>query len=132
MTAIAGVLLAIMGVSASGGDSAQGPSFEKALQLAKANRGTAQGKQYDAQLAKYSEAHDADITGACIETERPPNVAPFQVVLEVSMDGSISKAMVKPETNVGKCYRDKVRERGHLPKPPHAGYWILVEMSFSP
>lgn len=129
---LAGLLLAIMAISACGRGSTEEPSFEKALQLARTNLETPQGKEYDAQLAKYSEGHLPEITRACVEAEKPSELAPFQLLLEVSGEGSISKAMVGPAANVGKCVRDKVQERGQAPRPPHAGYWALIEVGFSP
>ena len=102
-------------------------TFDEALRAAENNEMTPEGVAYEAPLARFSSKHFAVLIGDCMEEFEAPDTASFRVLLKVRENGAIAEGLVKPETNLGVCFRNKLKRR-RLPKPPRPGYWVLVDV----
>jgi len=125
--------LAFLGIAAAGSspDQSQTVTFAEAVRAADANSATPEGKRYDGQLAQFASEHEGAAMGACVEASKVPDMSSFQVVLRLTAKGKVNQALVKPETNVGVCFRDKMKTEA-FPAPPKADYWIRIDMQLRP
>lgn len=103
-------------------------TFDQAWGKAAANLATPEGKKYDTSLGTFARAHHTPHMDACFAAVAKPDRSAFQLALRVGADGSIERALAKPETNLAVCFRDRLKQ-GKLPSPPAPGYWVQVEMS---
>ena len=66
----------------------------------------------------------------CTATAAASEYRSFDLVMNLSQDGSVNQVLVRPETSVALCVREAVR--GDIfPAPPMAGYWVHIHMSIT-
>jgi len=106
-------------------------SFQTALRAAEANLRTEAGLAYDRTLSAYFPQHYGAAMDDCVKAEKTGDLAAFTLAFKLVEDGHVESALVRPESKIATCLRDKVKQ-GQLPKPPRSGYWVRVEMKFGP
>ncbi len=102
-------------------------TFAEAVGAARDNEQSTEGARYEKALTRFSSEQLGVLIGGCVEAVDRPDRSSFEAVLKIAQDGAVMKALVKPETNLGVCFRDKLKHR-LLPKPPRAGYWVRFDM----
>ena len=121
------MLLVMLAAPAAPPEAAKEETFADALKAAKDTWATAEGKAYDdALVASVTDQYD-DAISTCIEANKSPDVASFQVVAKIDANGAVTKTLTQPETEVAKCFASNVKEIKY-PKPPKANQWILIDM----
>ncbi len=105
--------------------------FSKARTRAKANLEEPVGQEYDRLLHAHFERHNASVLQQCFQTTKDPEVKPFEMVFRLSKRGEALDVLVWPETNIGGCFRNGLKEQS-FPIPPEEEYWAYMEMRFAP
>jgi hypothetical protein len=67
----------------------------------------------------------------CLQKISDPDTSAFEMVFQLGHSGDVLEGMVRPETNVGVCFRDALRAR-RFPPPPAPKYWVHMEMRLAP
>ncbi len=119
------------GPSPRPGERAAPETFERGLEQANANVLTPEGRSYDAQLAQLSPERDTPLMDACFLAVKKPDPTSFRVVFRLAADGAVEAALVRPDTALASCFRDKLKAE-RFPRPPRGGYWVLAEMKIVP
>ena len=108
------------------------PTFAELLALAKRDLATEKGAAYDTTMGKQFASNQGEGVNTCLEgaskSSMPEN---FQAVIVVDKDGKVSKVVLSPETEEGKCIR-KLLLQEKFPKPPTAPFHDLMDMTFKP
>jgi len=108
---------------------AQGPgeSFLKALREAKQNQQTPAGQNYDRVLSRYFEQQAGVPMQRCFASTKEPDARSFEMLFRLSKAGKVLDALVRPETNIAVCLRDKLK-RQVFPAPPEERFWAYMDM----
>lgn len=90
-----------------------------------ANAQTPEGKAFDEALGEaFGREHGKTIQRCAKEVKRP-NLSNFELFLRLGADGKVVEALVKPETNLGLCVRDKL-VGWSAPAPSRPDFWASV------
>jgi hypothetical protein len=63
----------------------------------------------------------------CTKSAAEKDLANFEVLMKIGVDGGVTKAFVSPPTKVALCLREDVL-KGNFTPPPKPAYWVKVEM----
>jgi hypothetical protein len=110
--------------------AAEDETFDLRLKEATRNRESEVGRKYGDAFSKEFGPQYAPRLSKCLEQTGDPAAKDFEMLLKLGGDGSIEKAMVRPETKVAVCFRDLTKQAKY-PAPPSEGYWHLVGIRFS-
>ncbi|MFI5340816.1 MAG: hypothetical protein ACHQ7N_13375 [Candidatus Methylomirabilales bacterium] len=105
------------------------PSFAELLARAQQNMGTDEGTAYDKVMGRQFESKYTDTVARCVRVAGTPEPEPFQAVIVVEQDGTVSKVVLDPETEVAKCIRRALLQET-FPEPPFAPFHDLLRLSF--
>jgi len=106
-------------------------TFEQALQLAKANVSTPEGKTLDHNVASWFGQRHAETMNRCTAGVDDSELVSFDLLVKLGADGRVLKAAVRPETKVATCVLRAV-EHDVVSRPPRADYWVRIAMSLKP
>jgi hypothetical protein len=74
-------------------------------------------------LRKYSGA-----VTSCSRINKGSSLTPFQIVLIITSDGTVSQVAVNPETDMSKCARQRLL-KAKFGRPPFAPFHDLMKVS---
>lgn len=105
------------------------PEVASMLSSASANQSTAEGQQYnkvvwDALRRNYGMAYKS-----CKEPLGQERTESFDLLIEVSGDGSIQVARSWPQTELGDCFAPQLLN-GKIAAPPKPSFWVSVPFHF--
>ena len=103
-------------------------AYEKASQSAESNAATPEGKAFERRVAKWFGTHHAATMDSCTNDVPASDLQPFDLLLQLTLDGRIEKAITRQESSVATCVR-KAMENGVIAEPPTDHYWIHISMS---
>lgn len=122
----------LLGVFVQAASSAQAPDgLAVAEAAAKANAATPGGKSYGEDLGRAFGKEHAGSVGACAKTIRRPTLTNFELFIQADRDGRVRSVLVKPETNLSTCVRDRLKA-WKVPSPPEVAYWSRIEVLLQP
>lgn len=130
MRAILGIALSILFISSAAGAEQPAPSsFEQLVEQALRCQATPEGRAYHYVVAKaYQSKLSVGLT-YCSQLTRETGRDPFQAVLAIQANGKVSQAEVSPQTNVAKCFRERLL-RATFPPPPFAPFYDARNVTF--
>ena len=105
--------------------------FIKAVAIAKENLATTAGRAYDHRLSDYFNHSNSSIMSKCFQEIADRDKRAFEMVFILSKNGTVQDILIWPETNIGTCFRNKLRDKS-FPIPPKDGYHAYTEMHFNP
>lgn len=104
-------------------------TFEELLSKAKQYADTPQGIKYDNQVGYHLIAPLNAAMKECLDKTQNPDPSKFNIIFELSKDGTITKLLIKPETNLALCVKPALA-KNKLPSPPFAPYLAFIEWGF--
>ena len=116
-------------VLALGPVTADDESFDQRLNEATRNLESEAGRKYGEAFSKEFGAQYAPRLSECLKQTGDPAAKDFDMLLKLTGDGQVEKALTKPESKLAVCFRDLTKKTKY-PAPPSAGYWHLVGMRF--
>ena len=118
------VLAATVHAGAAGGGADR---FDSILAIAEKNVGTPAGAAYDQAFGQAMQAQLGMQMAKCFTRTPNPDLAKFDMLVQVDASGKASEVLLRPETNVALCFRPRIGEAA-FPEPPRPAYWVHVEM----
>ncbi len=95
-----------------------------------ANLETAEGQQYDGQIASAFQERFGRVIIECV-TLGGKDAGKFDMFLRIGKEGKVEQYAAWPATTVNACLTPKVTS-ATFPLPPKASYWIKISMNVSP
>ncbi len=105
------------------------PGFAELLARAQQEMATDTGTAYDKVMGRQFESKHTDTVARCVRVAGTPEPKPFQAVIVVEQDGTVSQVALDPETEIAKCIRGALLQ-DTFPKPPFAPFHDLLRLSF--
>ena len=99
--------------------------FDRALAEAQRNEDRPGGRAFQAAVGKQFGTAFGPKVSACAKQVKKPDLRDLGVLVKLSVNGRIEEALVRPETNLGLCLVNELREGG-LPAPETEGYWVHI------
>jgi hypothetical protein len=111
-------------------------SFEGRAAIAKALYATPDGEAYRKLVNQYLAARHSKTMRNCFDTTQDPWTANFELIGFIDKTGSLTDAVVKPETNIATCFATGLLNSifPFAPKLPEGGdlYPIYMEVRLQP
>ena len=121
-------VLTVVIASLLGASSSAQSTFKSATRAVQRNMNTEAGKAYDDAFGKEFARQNASSMQRCTRDAAAEDLASFEILARVSVNGRLEKVLVKPLTAVARCIRGAVSTE-RFPKPPAPHYWVRVHMS---
>lgn len=110
----------------------QTDTLEVAQAAAKANAAGPLGKAYQEELGRAFGKEHSGTVGACAKSLKRPALTNFSMLIEAEPDGHIRDILLKPETNLATCVRDRLKA-WKAPAPPKGpSYWAQIDVVLQP
>ncbi len=113
---------------------ALGDSFDDRVRIAEEAEEADQYKWYQKEMYSEIGQHLANTMRNCFETVEDPKTDTFFLVASVTDAGKASRIIVRPSTNIARCFAAGV-EKATFPKPPvypgEDGFPIVIEMKIT-
>ena len=123
-------LLAALAVDSTRAKSQPAPStFDQLVAQAMKCQGTDEGRAYHKVVATAYQTKLSTGLTYCTRLTRETSKNPFQAVLAIQADGKVSQAAVSPETDVSRCFRDRLLH-AVFPPPPFAPFFDARKVNF--
>lgn len=104
-------------------------SLSEARAAVEANLRTPEGKAYDEQLGKEFSQKHLNTIREC-KKAAGNDLASFWILMNLEKDGTVKEVLLHPATKLGSCARDALL-KGKFSPPPHAAYWVSLNMQIS-
>jgi hypothetical protein len=103
-------------------------TFKSATRAVEQNMKSEAGKAYDQTFGEEFARQNASSMQRCTQDAAAEDLASFDILTRVSVNGRPENVLVEPKTTVARCVQRAVR-RQRFPKPPAPHYWVRVHMS---
>jgi hypothetical protein len=104
-------------------------SIPRLVEIADANARTSEGARYDAEVGKRFAERHATLLGLCAPSGAP-TTPPLDILLLVAETRVVRRALVDPESEVGRCLQPLLLG-ADFPPPPTDDYWARIELTIT-
>jgi hypothetical protein len=124
-------LAMLLAASSAGLAAEETPSrFDAALAKAKENQATPAGAAYDEVFGHTMSSQLGPSLAKCFTRTENPDVRKWDMLIRLDDAGNIAEVLLKPETNVGLCFKPSL-VRTRFPAPPGPDWWVHVDMDIT-
>lgn len=108
-------------------DRAVATKIEAALKVTESNAATAEGHQFESTIASAFVQQYTTAAGECLKVSGEPFIFPFDLLMQISANGTVEKAYGTIRSGVSACMITKI-QTAKFPAPPKPSYWVKVHL----
>jgi hypothetical protein len=108
-------------------DRAEVMKIETALKVTESNAATAKGHQFESTIENAFAQQYPTAAGECLKGSGEPFIIPFDLLMQISANGTVEKAYGTIRSGVSACMITRV-QTAKFPVPPTPSYWVKVHL----